>query len=298
MNTESRLMHTVGFIGDDLISEAAEYRPAAKKTNKARILRFTAAGCAAAAMASVFTIFAVRSMNNVTSDNSPVVSGNISGSASAGTNVLPSGSDTSSRTLEEWLNDPAVVWSGEPLKGDSDGFGESVPLGTTIISEKWLSELSESPDGTIYAVMVDFMSCIDSDEMESWELDGDTIGALKAEHSGYFYDTGKTMPVSYIKDGEWYTEYQPIYSSKPEDADKIAELEMRIEEMTSAYYGMKIESFRDSFSANGLGVYDLSFDDGLHDNRCFYTFATKEQLENFKCKENEAFFFMPAFRLK
>lgn len=298
MNTESRLINAVGSIGDDLIGEAAEYRPAAKKTNKARILRFTAAGCAAAAMALVFTVFAVGSMNNVTSDNSPVVSGNISGSASSGTNVLPSGSEYSARTLEEWLNDPAVVWSGEPLKGDSDGFGERVPLGTAIISEKWLSELNESPNGTVYAVMVDFMSCIDDTEMESWEHNGDTIGALKAELSGYFYDTGRTIPASYIKDGEWYTEYIPVYDSDPEDADKIADLEMRIEEMSSAYYGMKIESFRGSFSENGLGIYDLPFDDGLHDNRCFYTFASREQLENFKCKDNEAFFFMPAFRFK
>lgn len=298
MNTESRLMYTIGFIGDDLISEAAEYRPAAKKTNKARILRFTAAGCAAAAMASVFTVFAVRSMNNVTSDKSPVVSGNIPNSASVGTNVASSGSDHSARALEEWLNDPAVVWSGEPLKGDFDGFGESVPLGMAMISEKWLPELSESPNETVYAVMVDFMSCIDNTELESWEHNGDTVASLKSELNGYFFDTGKTMPVSYIKDGEWYTEYIPVYNSNPEDADKIAELEMRIEEITSVYYGMKIESFRDSFSANGLGVYDLPFDDGLHDNRCFYTFATREQLENFKCKANEAFFFMPAFRLK
>lgn len=296
MNTESKLIHAVGFIGDDLISEAAEYRPAAKKPVGIRIAGITIAGCAAAA--AIFAVFAVGSMNKVTPDISSVVSGEISNSESVGTNDLPSGSGVSVRTLEEWLNDPAVVWSGESLKGDSDGFGESVPLGTAMISEKWLSELSESPDGAVYAVMVDFMSCIDETEMESWEYDGDTIGALKAEHSGYFYDTGKTMQVSYIKDGEWYTEYQPIYSSKPEDADKIADLEQRIEKMTTAYYGMKIESFRDTFSANGLGVYDLSLDDGLNDNRCFYTFATREQLENFKCKENEAFFFMPAFRLK
>lgn len=295
---ESRLINAVGFIGDDLISEAAEYRPAAKKPVGIRIAGITTAGCAAAA--AIIAVFAVGSMNNVKSDNRPVVSGELSNSASIGTNDLPSESGNSARTLADWLNDPAVVWSEDPLKGgfDSDGFGESVPLGTTMISEKWLSELSESPDGTVYAVTVDFMSCIDEAEMESWELDGDTIGALKAEQSGYFFDTGETMPVSYIKDGEWYTEYQPVYSSKPEDADRIAELEQRIEAMITAYYGMKIESFRDSFSANGLGVFDQPIDDGISDNRRFYTFATREQLENFKCKENEAFYFMPAFRLK
>lgn len=298
MNTESRLINAVGSIGDDLISEAAEYRPAAKKPVGMRITGITTAGCAVAA--AIFAVFAVGSMNKVTSDNRPVVSGEISNSAGVGTNELPSESGNSARTMEDWLNDPAVVWSEDPLKGgfDSDGFGESVPLGTAMISEKWLSELKESPDGTVYAVTVDFSSCIDTTEMESWELDGDTIGALKSEHSGYFYDTGETMPVSYIKDGEWYTEYQPIYSSKSEDSDRIAELEQRIEAVTTAYYGMKIESFRGSFSANGLGVYAQPIDDGLPDNRRFYTFATREQLENFKCAENEAFFFMPAFRVK
>ena len=74
-------------------------------------------------------------MNNVKSDNRPVVSGEISNSASVGSNDLPSESGNSARTFEDWLNDPAVVWSEDPLKGgfDTDGFGESVPLGTAVM---------------------------------------------------------------------------------------------------------------------------------------------------------------------
>ena len=284
---DSRLIHAVGFIDDELISQAAEHCPAAKKDNP-QIAKLFAFGCAAAVIAAVFAL----NIGNVTRDKDAFVSEDSSNSASVGISGL-----AAARTLEEWLSDPAVVW-GEVSSKDgpnSDAFGEQVPRGNTMISEKWLSEITY---GTVYAVMVDFSPCIDKVEMESWEFDGDTISALKAEHDGYFFDTGETCEVSYFKDGELYTEYEPIYSSNPEDSDRIFELEQRIEELTSAYYGMKIESFRESFAENGLGVYVSSYNDSTLKNSCFYTFAAREQLENFKCKENEAFIFLPAFRFK
>ena len=281
---DCRLIHAVGFIDDELISQAVDHRPSEKQSN-IRIAEFIASGCAAAVIAAVF---ALNSGNAFQYGKGSVVSEDVSNSASV---------EAAARTLEEWLNDPAVVW-GEGSSKDAAGFdalGEQVPLGNAMISEKWLSESSY---GTVFAVMVDFSPCIDKAEMESWKFDGDTISALKTEHDSYFFDTGETCEVSYFKDGVLHTEYEPIYSSNPEDSDRIFELEQRIEELTSAYYGMKIESFRESFAENGLEVYVSSYNDSTVKNSCFYTFAAREQLENFKCKENEAFFFLPAFRFK
>ena len=280
---DSRLIHAVGFIDDELISQAAEHCPVAKRSN-AHIAKFFAFGCAAAVIAAIFAL----NIGNVTRDKDAFVSEDSSNSASVGTSGL-----AAARTLEEWLNDPAVVWGEAPSK-DAPGFDatrEQMPLGSTMISEKWRTEI---PDGTVFAVMVDFSWCIDNSEMENWEFDGDTISALKSEHDGYFFDTGETCEVTYFKDGVLHTEYEPVISSNPEDSDRIFELERQIEELTAAYYGMKIESFHESFEKNGLEVYASS----TLKNSCFYTFATREQLENFKCKDNEAFFFLPASRLK
>lgn len=284
---DRRLIHAVGFIDDELISQAAEYCPATKKSNPQKA-KFFAFGCAAAVVAAIFAL----NIKNVTRDKDAFMPEDSSNSASVGTSGL-----AMSRTLEEWLSDPAVVW-GEVSSKDGPGvedLGKQVPLGNTVISGKWLSEITY---GTVYAVMVDFSPCIDKAGMENWKFDGDTISALKAEYDGYFYDTGETCEVSYFKDGVLHTEYEPIYSSDPENSERIFELEQRIEELTSVYYSMKIDSFRESFAENGLGVYVLPYNDSTLKNSCFYTFAMREQLENFKCKENEAFFFMPAFRFK
>lgn len=307
---DRRLIHAVGFIDDDLISEAAEYRPKAKKQNF-RAWKFAAAGCAAAAAVSVIVL---KNANLITTDKSSLVSQSVPVTDSVPViDSVPSVSDNSNSasafsapTLDEWLNDPGVIW-GEKLKGEdpsSDGTGDKVQPGEPLISDE-LSELMDGyPDGTVFAVMVVFVPFIDKAEMENWEYNGDTIARLNSELKGYYYDTGKTVEVSYIKDGEWVTEYEPIYDSDPEDADKIADLIRRIDETKSAYYGMKIESFRESFSENGLGVYvtpvvgGVPEDDGMLENRCFYTFATREQLENFKLKDTDAFVFRIGARLK
>ncbi len=303
---DSRLIHAVGFIDGDLISEAAEYRPRAKKQDF-RAWKFAAAGCAAAAVVSAV---ALKNADIVTPDKSSVVSESVPGFGSS-SDVSDSDNSASegvftAPTLDEWLNDPEVIW-GEKVKGDVpsvDGVGDGVPPGEPLISDELSELMGKYPDGTVFAVMVDFVPFIDKAEMENREFNGDTIARLKAELKGYYYDTGRTVQVSYIKDGEWVTEYEPIYDFHPEDADKIAALTQRIDEITSAYYGMKIDGFRESFSSNGLGVYTVPVpggipdDDGIHENRCFYTFASREQLRNFKYKDADAFVFRIGARLK
>lgn len=303
---DSRLIHAVGFIDDDLISGAAEYRPRAKKQDF-RAWKFAAAGCAAAAVVSAVTL---KNADIITKDKGSIISESVPGFGSS-SDVSDSDNSVggivfSAPTLDEWLNDPDVIW-GEKVKGDDssvDGVGNGVPLGEPLISDELSELMGKYPDGTVFAVMVDFVPFIDKAEMENWEYNGDTIARLNSELKGYYYDTGRTVQVSYIKDGEWVTEYEPIYDFHPEDADKIADLTQKIGKITSAYYDMKIESFRESFSSNGLGVYTVTVpggipdDDGIHENRCFYTFAEREQLENFKLKDTDAFVFRIGARLK
>lgn len=191
----------------------------------------------------------------------------------------------SGRSLEEWLSDPKVVWGSDSVKGDTT---DRISLGSVKVSSP-LSDLMKSGNSdTVYAVMVDFSSCIDENDMNSWNYNGDTINDLKAKITELTTYSDQTY--TYVdSDGIEHTGY--FVSS--ENEVEIKELVGRQNEIKTAYYNSQIEKFKNSFSENGLEIYKSNKEYDSSFSR-FYTFASKEKLINFRCKSDEAFVFYPA----
>lgn len=196
-------------------------------------------------------------------------------------------SDFSGINIENWLNNPDVIWGDTEIKGGDSS--EKIALGSILISDD-LNKLMKSGNlNDVYAVMVDFSSCIDENELLNWEYNGNTISELQSEYSKLSSFTDETY--TYIgSDGIEHTEYLSSNDKKEE----IKKIKLAINEIKAVYYDMKIQQFSDSFHKNGLEIYK----GGGEVNTIFYTFTNKTLLKEFVCKGNEAFIFYPASYFK
>lgn len=182
--------------------------------------------------------------------------------------------------LENWLNNPDVIWGDTEIKGSDSS--EKIALGSILISDDLNKLMKSGNSNDVYAVMVDFSSCIDENELLNWEYNGNTISELQSEYSKLSSFTDETY--TYIgSDGIEHTEYLSSNDKKEE-----------IKKIKAVYYDMKIQQFSDSFHKNGLEIYK----GGEEVNTIFYTFTNKTLLKEFVCKENEAFIFYPASYFK
>lgn len=189
--------------------------------------------------------------------------------------------------LENWLNNPDVIWGDTEIKG-SDNL-EKISLGSILISDDLNKLMKSGNSNDVYAVMVDFSSCIDENELLNWQYNGNTISELQSEYSKLSSFTDETY--TYIgSDGIEHTEYLSSNDKKEE----IKKIKQAINEIKAVYYDMKIQQFSDSFHKNGLEIYK----GGEEVNTIFYTFTNKTSLKEFVCKENEAFIFYPASYFK
>lgn len=204
---------------------------------------------------------------------------------SVSSDSVPKIYDFSGYSLDYWLNSDKVRWGKETVKG---GLGsEKLPQGTVRISSELNSIMDGENDDTVYAVLVDFEPCIDKNEMENWEYNGDTIAVLTAERNKLYTDNGE----HFDSDGE-HTEPLDGISDK----ELFNELTERIASVRSAYYNMKLQEFGPTFRIkNGMDIYTDPWSEKV---LCFYTFAVRSQLESFVCGESEAFIFYPAQRFK
>lgn len=200
----------------------------------------------------------------------------------------PNDYDFSGYSLDYWLNSDKVIWGTETVKGSVGS--EKLPPGTVKISPELGSIMKGENDDTVYAVLVDFEPCIDKNEMENWEYNGDTIAGLTAERNKLYVYNGK---ISDYTDSEGdHTE--PIYDIS--DQELFNKLTERIEAVRNAYYYMKLQEFGETFHIkNGMEIYT---DPWAEKVLCFYTFGLRSQLEVFVCGESEAFVFYPAQRFK
>lgn len=289
-----RLCCALSFIDDDLINEAMEYRPVSKPK---KVYFWRSAAAIACCAAAVGMVYLFKNRSGIESVTPPADTSVSAAYNSAGTlndsehSSLPV--DLSAAAWEKWLNDPDVIWGDEQLKGDV--LSDPIPLGTFRISPALSDMMRKSKSGAVFAIMADLSPCIDNADMENWVYCGDTISSLKKELDKLYFDTGLSYTYIDGTDGTEHTE--PIRSSDPEDAGRIADLQNQIEAIRSAYFDMKISEFKDSFEKSGLEIYRT--EDGSSAARhYFYTFASKAQLENFECKESEAFVFYPAQAIK
>lgn len=196
-------------------------------------------------------------------------------------------SDFSGINIENWLNNPDVIWGDTEIKGSDSS--EIIALGSILISDDLNKLMKSGNSNDVYAVMVDFSSCIDENELLNWEYNGNTISELQSEYSKLSSFTDETY--TYIgSDGIEHTEYLSSNDKKEE----IKKIKQAINEIKAVYYDMKIQQFSDSFHKNGLEIYK----GGEEVNTFFYTFTNKTLLKEFVCKENEAFIFYPASYFK
>ena len=192
-------------------------------------------------------------------------------------------------SLSEWLNRSDVVWGTQDYKGR--GIAGTIPRGTTKLSSQLYSLMSDKPQDTVYAVMVDFSSSIDDSEIAHWEYNGNTITSLQERLIELLNPTEE--PQTYIitdSEGNEEIGYLPATPNKEE----IAEIKKEIYTIRKAFLENRYQGFKDTFHRQGLEIYAGS-EGGIVDYLVFYTFATKSKLENFSCKSSEAFVFLPAF---
>lgn len=204
---------------------------------------------------------------------------------------FPPDSDFSGIPLEIWLENENVVWGTSDIKGSISS--RFTPLGTSLISDELFTLMRNNPDNAVYAVLVDFSSCIDDDEFNKWEYNGNTIAGLKQSISEVTEYSDKSY--TYVdSDGTEHTEY--FLTSESEA--KVKELQFRINEIKSAYYSSRISNFKETFHNNGLESYECSQEGYFQYDACFYCFSDKKTLENFICRDSEAFIFYPANNFK
>lgn len=196
-------------------------------------------------------------------------------------------SDFLGMSVDEWLENSNVVWSESDTKGYLNS--EYIPMGSIKISEKLSDLMQNNPDNAVYAVMVDFSSCIDENELLNWAYNGYTIADLKQQIS----EVTEYSENSYTYVDGYGTEHVEYFLTS-ESEKQVAEIEVKINEIKSAYRDSKIQDFRNSFNDNGLEIYTDRISGIQEENFCFYTFAEQKHLEEFKCKNNEAFIFYPA----
>lgn len=195
--------------------------------------------------------------------------------------------DFSGISVDEWLENSDVIWSETDTKGYLNS--EYISSGNTKISEKLSDLMQNNSDDAVYAVMVDFYSCTDENELLNWEYNGNTIADLKLQIS----EITEYSENSYTYVGSDDIEHIEYFLTSESEA-KVTEMERKINEIKSAYRDAKIQEFRYTFHNNGLEIYADRISGIQEENFCFYTFATKKHLEEFKCKNNEAFIFYPA----
>lgn len=195
--------------------------------------------------------------------------------------------DFSGISVDEWLENSSVIWGRTDTKGYLHS--EYIPSGNIKISEKLSDLMQNNSNDAIYAVMVDFSSCVDENELFNWEYNGYTIADLTLRIS----KVTEYSESSYTYVGSDGIEHVEYFLTSESEA-KVTEMERKINEIKSAYRDAKIQEFRYTFHDNGLEIYANRISGIQEENFCFYTFATQNHLKEFKCKNNEAFIFYPA----
>ena len=175
--------------------------------------------------------------------------------------------DFSHYTLSMWLSSPDVIWNTNQLKGETIS-RDCTPLGTIKIADSLKSLVENNGEHSVYAVLVDFSSCVEEKEAENWEYNGNSVKKLRDS-----------------------------FESGNKSKSEISEYKRKIREVRIAYNNMRIKNFEDTFNEYGLKIY-TSDSDSFMFSHCFYVFATSEQIQSLRCKNDEAFVLSPADRLK
>jgi len=180
--------------------------------------------------------------------------------------------DYSSYTFLMWISDPNVVWKTDGHKGDQI-IEQKAPLGTIRIEDSLKKIMRNRDDSTVYAVFVDYSSCIDERDFWNWNYKGTTAAKL-------------------------LNKLRTVKEDDPEFEKAWIDYNNRFMEIQSAYCKMKTDEFRDTFKKVGLDIYYFNKEGVNTGAYYFYTFATKAQIDALNCKDTEAFVLTLADQLK
>lgn len=272
-----RFERALNYLDDDLISEAADYKPKLKAKPFPIFKYSAAAACLAAVFGGVFALKAAVTNDRTASLANPE-------STDSFIDILPSsGSNASSSSissgyifpanLPEWIDDPDVVWD------DSDGvkeFPADLPKHNGITySNGLVNYLWKYPD-SVFAVKVSFE--LDKDERENWKFAGTAI----AEYRNEIKAAELEPPASEENTG-----------SNSEHQSKVDLLKEKLQLAIYDYYYSKCLGFVETFQANNVEFCVITSPEatGTEDYNYFLCFMTAEQLTGFTAKQTETLMF-------
>ncbi len=171
-------------------------------------------------------------------------------------------------TLENLLKDERVIWSKDTLKGI--GFARKINKGSVAFTDELQNAIKKNGENQIYAVMVNFESSLPDDYLNEFKIDGKTATEVKNQAD------------ELLKKGE---------------NEESKKLYVKMNEAKEEYLRGYLTNFEETFNKNGMKIY-VDDKSATIENMIFYSFATGKQLQNFACKDNEAFYFTLAVKFK
>lgn len=294
MNKE-RLQSALNYIGDDLIAEAADYRPKAARVKPGSVIKFAGAfACAAAVLAGAVwlklwydTKFDGVSISNTPNDNiSAIISAIIpanAGDSSPGTRFSPV-YGKGDPTLDDMKKFSSVIWydEGKALiddKKDSDSvksddeFSRDVKPGTVEMSELLYELITKDFDNSpLFAVRV-YDCCQKEYEIDHWRYKGRTIQEIKTESQVAAVEVD------------------------PADKGTANELAALLDDAYYDYYLVQMQRFYDDiFKPLNREIYPIEKGSTIKGYNWFYCFMTAQEIAALACGPDEAFFLDLAYK--
>lgn len=301
MNKE-RFQAAINYIGDDLIAEAADYKPKASKKAKPKgVIKFAGAlACAAAVLAGAvgFRSWALSKFGGVSISNTPndSISAIIDEVLKSGTESevdhtadeiyqFPKDGESSPGVryspvygvdipyFENRCNADNVIWYSYELantygsKGnmtwEDDAFKYGFHPGSVKMSALLYNLITEEYDeDPIFAVRIYFDSDSYADELSSWK------------YKGFTYDDVTEM-----------------LKKAGNDEISAEELNGILDYIEYDYYLVQLQRFHDKyFKEHGLDIYPLDKGATIKGYKWFYCFMTAQEIASLTCLQTEAFY--------
>lgn len=299
MNKE-RFQSALNYIGDDLIAEAADYRPKAAGSKPGLFVKYGKAfACTAAVLAAAvgFKIwadikFGGVSLENTANDNISSIIDEVSKSTNKSDidsimdnidQIMKDGESSPGKrfspvygkgdpTFENWCDFDNVTWysydfankfgNKDNMTVDDDAFNMNFKFGSAKMSAILYNAITAEYDAEpIFAVRVYFSTKSYTEDMDSWKYKGMTIREISK----------KT--------------YDPYNA---ESADKLYEL---LDDAEYDYYLVQMQRiYENDFEPRNLEIYPIEKGSTIKGYNWFYCFMRAQQIASLKCKFDEAFY--------
>ncbi len=162
-----------------------------------------------------------------------------------------------------------IIYADYDLKGTFNSV-KPIEKGSIGLTQELRNAINDNGDERTYAVMVNFKYSLPDNYMDEIIIDGVSSSELKKQADVLMSE------------------------GKDEDAKRLY---VKINDAKRAYLRGYIDTFEETFNKNGMEIY-VEERGTTVDDMIFYTFATGDKINNFTCKESEAFCLTLAMRFK